>query len=135
MIATDQGVRGFLHIVNDMLFFESSNLNLNSLQSADEIKEDRIDPVDLQKSIATFRKSTKLKDYVQNISNELAKFDWRTASTEGLSTAQRQKQMIYKGSSGYKEIRRELLKTLQNSSVKLIKDNASSIFKELGYAN
>jgi len=134
LIATDQGVRGFLHIINDMVYFESDALGLNSLNTTDEIKEDRIDPSDVQKSLTAFRKSTKLKDYIQNISMELVKFDWRTASSEGLTTTQRQKQMIYKGSSGYKEIRRELLKVLISSKNKTINHNATSIFNELGYA-
>jgi DGQHR domain-containing protein len=135
LLATDQGVRGFLHIINDMLYFESDKLNLNSIQSADEIKEDRIDHLDLQKALTTFRKSTKIKDYIESIAEELSKFDWRTASTEGLTTSQRQKQMIYKGSSGYKEIRTELLKILVASKKQTISNSASSIFNELGYAN
>ncbi len=135
MLATDQGVRGYLHVINDMVYIESSDLNLNEIQSADEIKEDTIDHSDVQKALTIFRKSAKLKHYIDSIASELTKFDWRTASTEGLTTAQRQKQMIYKGSSGYKEIRSELLKLLMSSKSKGINTNASLIFNELGYAD
>lgn len=135
LMATDQGVRGFLHIINDMVYFESEKLNLNSIQSPDEIKEDRIDQTDVQKALTTFRKSVKLKEYIENITEGLSKFDWRTASTDRLTTAERQKQMIYKGSSGYKEIRRELLKSLIASKNTTISKNASLIFKELKYAD
>lgn len=135
LMATDQGVRGFLHIINDMIYVESEKLNLNLVQSPDEIREDRIDQTDVQKALTIFRKSTKLKEYIDNIASGLLKFDWRTASTDGLTTAQRQKQMIYKGSSGYKEIRRELLKSLATSKNALISKNASLIFKELKYAD
>ncbi|MBS4066736.1 MAG: hypothetical protein KGZ74_19395, partial [Chitinophagaceae bacterium] len=135
LIATDQGVRGFLHIINDMIYIHSDTLDLNEINSSDEVKEDRIDHEDVKKALTMFRKSSKLKDYIENITKELIKFDWRTASTEGLTTVERQKQMIYKGSSGYKEIRMELLKVLMNSKNKIIAQNAELIFKELGYAN
>lgn len=134
LIATDQGVRGFLHIINDFIYLESDTLNLNSIPSTDEIKEDRIDHSDVKRILKKFKESTKLCNYIQDICEELSKFDWRTASTEGLSTAQRQKQMIYKGSSGYKEIRRELLIALKGSKKKNISTNAIFIFNELGYA-
>jgi DGQHR domain-containing protein len=134
LIATDQGVRGFLHIINDMIYVISDDIDLNEIQFADEAKEDRIDSADVQKSLTVFRKNSKLKNYVEEICSELIKFDWRTASTPGLSTQERQKQMIYKGSSGYKEIRSELLKVLQKSKNKTISQNAGTIIKELGYA-
>jgi D-ribose pyranose/furanose isomerase RbsD len=135
LIATDQGVRGFLSIINDMVYLVTNEIKLNEIQFADEIKEDRIDSNDVNKSLTVFRKSTKLKSYIENIAQELVKFDWRTASTPELSTLERQKQMIYKGSSGYKEIRNELLKVLMGSQNKQISSNATKILKELGYAH
>ena len=135
LIATDQGVRGFLSIINDMVYLVTNEIKLNEIQFADEIKEDRIDSNDVNKSLTVFRKSTKLKTYIENIAQELVKFDWRTASTPELSTLERQKQMIYKGSSGYKEIRNELLKVLMGSQNKPISSNATKILKELGYAH
>jgi hypothetical protein len=134
LISTDQGVRGFLHIINDMIYIASMDMNLNHIQFADEVREDRIDPTDVKSSLTVLRKSQKLKFYLENITVELMKFDWRTASTPGLDTVARQKQMIYKGSSGYKEIRSELLKVLQTSKNKTISTNATIIINELGYA-
>lgn len=134
LISTDQGVRGFLHIVNDMFYMLSATINLNEIQTTDEIKEDRIDAEDVNKTLKIFRETKAIKDYIQKISTDLTKFDWRTASTPGLDRELRQKQMIYKGSSGYKELRSELLKILVSSDDKLIKSNASSVINELGYA-
>jgi DGQHR domain-containing protein len=134
LIATDQGVRGFLHIINDFVYVVSDTIKLNEIQFSDEIKEDRIDAADVKKSVTVFRKSVKLKTYIESIAAELVKFDWRTASTPGLTNEERQKQMIYKGSSGYREIRSELLKVLLASKDKLISSNAKLIINELGYA-
>ena len=134
LLATDQGVRGFLYVVNDLIYMTTDEFNLNEIQSSDEIKEETISHVDVQKALTTFRKSTKLKEYVEAISKELTNFDWRTASTVGLTETQRQKQMIYKGSSGYKEIRKNLLELLSKSKSKKVSENAKNILTELGYA-
>jgi hypothetical protein len=135
LISTDQGVRGFLSIINDMLFIQNSNLNLNSIQSPDEIKEDGIDDNDIKRCLVFFEKNDLLINYLSDISDELVRFDWRTASTPGLSNEKRQKQMVFKGSSGYKEIRAELLKQLKKSNNKVVSGAANVILNELGYAH
>lgn len=134
LISTDQGVRGFLNVINDMIYVMSNELNLNEIQSPDEIKEDRIDTLDVENSLAIFNGNKALTKYLTDITNELTKFDWRTASTPGLDRETKQRQMVFKGSSGYKEIRTELLKLLQFSKEEYISKNATNIIKELGYA-
>lgn len=134
MLSTDQGVRGFLHIINDMVYMLSGTLNLNEIQTSDEIKEDRIDPEDVKNALDVFNQTAELKSYIAQIAGQLCRFDWRTASTPGLDRVERQKQMIYKGSSGYKEIRSELLKSLTTANNEIIVANANSILNELGYA-
>lgn len=134
MTSTDQGVRGFLHIINDMVYTFSGDFDLNSIEVSDEIKEDRITAEDLIRALIAFDNADELKNYITDITTELAKFDWRTASTPGLTTAERQRQMIYKGSSGYREIRNGLLKQLAASEIAQISSNAKTIISELGYA-
>jgi DGQHR domain-containing protein len=135
LIATDQGVRGFLHIVNDMTYIESASLNLNGVGIDDQkITEGSIDPNAINAYIKKFKVSSKLNSYLSNICDELVQFDWRSSSVPGLSEAKRRDQMVYKGSGGYKEIRSQLLQKLAASSNKQIKSAAATIQKELGYA-
>jgi hypothetical protein len=133
LLATDQGVRGFLHIINDMIYIASLKLELNYIPSPDEIREDRIEHQDIQEAIKLFKKS-KLVDYLDKLTTQLTAFEWRTSSTPSLTEGQRQKQMIYKGSSGYSEIRKELLKLIKESKDKETSSDASFILNELGYA-
>ena len=42
----------------------------------------------------------------------LAKFDWRTANFASLSVEERTAKLVFRGSGGYKELRRQLLKLL-----------------------
>lgn len=134
LLATDQGVRGFLHIINDMVYVTSDEIDLNQIQTNDEIKEDFILHSDVQKAITVFKRTIKLKEYIENVCEELSDFDWRTASAPGLTESQRLKQMVYKGSSGYKEIRKNLLGILTSSKNTKISKNSKTLLIELGYA-
>jgi DGQHR domain-containing protein len=134
LIATDQGVRGFLHVINDMIYEESDSFDINSIGSSSEkVSEEYIDHEVVNKYITQFKK-TNLCPFLEDICKELAKFDWRTASVPGLSESLRKSQMVFKGSSGYKEIRSQLLQILTGASNKKIKEAAKTVQKELGYA-
>ncbi len=135
LISTDQGVRGFLHIINDIIFTLSDDIKIRNIQLSknNEIKEDRIDSIDIEETIRMFKKST-INKLLLNICEDLVKFDWRTSSEPNLTQEERKNQMVFKGSSGYKELRSQLLQQLMKSSNNQIKDAANVIFKELGYA-
>jgi DGQHR domain-containing protein len=136
LISSDQGVRGFLHIVNDLVFVESSNLDLRKIKwTVDEGKiEDKIDPDDIEKAIKDISRSA-LNQFIADLCSDLAKFDWRTSSEPSLTESQRKLHLVFRGSSGYKELRSQLLALLQNSKNKQIKDSATKVFQELGYGN
>ena len=80
-----------------------------------------------------FKKST-ISKLLLNICEDLVKFDWRTSSEPNLTQEERKNQMVFKGSSGYKELRSQLLQQLMKSSNKQINDAANIVYKELGYA-
>ncbi|MCQ6958600.1 DGQHR domain-containing protein [Mucilaginibacter aquariorum] len=137
LLSSDQGVRGFLHIMNDMVFKHSVSLEIRNIKweiDNEQIKEERIDPADVKSIIADFRKS-KLAEFIEKVCNELIKFDWRVSSEPGLSAEQRRKQMLFKGSSGYKELRTQLLVQLSNAGDKTINEVADDIINNLGYAS
>lgn len=136
LITSDQGVRGFLHVINDMVYIRSSDLDLRNIKwsiDGEEIKEERIDQKDVTKTIGDFKKG-EMVDYITKICDELVKFDWRTSSQPDLDEKQRRAQMVFKGSSGYKELRNQLLQLLMSSSNKKIKETSALVFDELGYA-
>lgn len=137
LLSSDQGVRGFLHIMNDMVFKNSTQIELRNIKwkiDNEQIKEDQIDPSDVESIISDFENST-LAPFVKNICSELVKFDWRSSSEPNLTVVQRKNQMVFKGSSGYKEIRSQLLHSLTNSTSSLVSSTAQQLIIDLGYAN
>lgn len=54
----------------------------------------------------------KVSSFIEIIAAGLSTFDWRTSSTPDLSELDRQRQSVFRGSGGYKELRALLLKHL-----------------------
>ena len=97
-------------MTNDLCFLEASSLNLDSWV------EDDVEPTPTDEAIAKAIKSlknTKVAKFISAINQELASFDWRTSSALGLDEDERLKKAALRGSGGYKELRRQLLKAIE----------------------
>src|SRR5690606_10203962 len=73
LLSSDQGVRGFLHIINDMIYKKAKEKELRNVKwqiDNEEIKEDRIDPKDLKLIIEDFGNSS-ISPFVNKICEEL----------------------------------------------------------------
>jgi DGQHR domain-containing protein len=106
LISSDQGIRGFLLVLNDICYTLASKLKLNEWKlkpSSGPLKEsgirDAIKSLDSQPVAKT----------IEAIADALASFDWRTSSADGLDRTQRQLKAAFRGSGGYSELRHSLL--------------------------
>lgn len=109
LIATDQGVRGFLHVLNDICYIRASKLRLNDWQPDDRLSVDLDGAV--QRSLKTLGEQ-EFSTFVASICKLLASFDWRSSSTPYLEEDLRRAKLVFRGSSGYREIRVQLLEHL-----------------------
>jgi hypothetical protein len=114
LLATDQGVRGLLQITNDLCYTAAEDLellqwnwetvfarrNAKNLAATDE------GSVNL--AIESLGR-TSIGKFLDDLGKILSGYDWRTSSTPGLSEDVRLKQAVFRGSSGYKELRQQLL--------------------------
>lgn len=136
LLATDQGVRGILQITNDMCFIAADQLNLSQWVLADEasykLSDESIDPSAITKALQSLS-GKPIDIFMQKISRELMKFDWRLSSAPGLTPERRRAQMVFKGSSGYKELRAQLIDVLCNSKADDISLAANTIKGLLKY--
>jgi len=109
LLMTDQGVRGYLHVLNDLCFLAASKQKLNDWQLDKEAAaSDEKAVTEALKSLAKLS----IAKYVEEIADGLATFDWRTSAATDLSQDERKGKLVYRGSSGYKELRADLLKHL-----------------------
>jgi DGQHR domain-containing protein len=111
LLVTDQGVRGFLHVLNDLCFRRASKLDLRSWQVSRQAGANDADAVTL--ALTSLRKH-QVASFVSDIAETLAQFDWRTSSTPDLTEDERRQKLVFRGSSGYKEIRTQLLEALRD---------------------
>jgi hypothetical protein len=127
LISTDQGIRGYLSVLNDICYTLAPKLKLNEWKlkpSSGPLQESAIR--DAIKSLNGLP-VTKL---VQRIASSLASFDWRTSNAEGLDRNERQLKAAYRGSGGYSEIRHSLLLHIAKNGSGEARDAADRLSKE-----
>ncbi|MEE9922843.1 MAG: DGQHR domain-containing protein [Brucella anthropi] len=109
LISTDQGVRGYLSILNDICFYLAPKLDLRSWKADTNGSASDTEAVSLALKSYSKHESSKT---VSSIAKSLSSFDWRTSSTPELDANERRSKLVFRGSSGYKEIRLQLLEHL-----------------------
>jgi len=109
LISTDQGVRGYLQVLNDLCYQRASILKLNRWMP-DETSSSN--PIGAVGSSLESLGAQSFAAFVTSIGTSLASFDWRTSSTPGLDDVKRRAKLVFRGSGGYKELRTQLLEHL-----------------------
>lgn len=119
LLNTDQGVRGVMYVTNDLFYLESSRGTL----PLDDWKFDEFDEADpetnaissklVDKALKSLEKEERITKFVTELVARIAEFDWRSASDESLKTDEdKTAKLVFRGSGGYRELRRQLLKSL-----------------------
>ena len=111
LITTDQGVRGFLQVLNDMFYVRAPQLKLNQWRPDEKSEADPMSSVETE--LASLKKQA-FVSFIQEICTALCTFDWRTSAAPAISDELRRKKLVFRGSSGYKELRVQLLEHLSS---------------------
>jgi hypothetical protein len=129
LLNTDQGVRGVLYVTNDLCFVRAENFDLDSW-----IIEKEAGATDEDAVAGALKALPKLPvgKFLRRVTQALARFDWRTSSVEGLSDRERTAKLVFRGSGGYRELRRQLLLLLQDEPDGL-GETAKQVTDLLGY--
>jgi hypothetical protein len=107
LLNSDQGVRAFSQVVNDLCYWMSDELALVDWPTATAEQSGDLEVVSAalkqlpKQPVATFLKS---------IADSLAHFDWRTSAHPSLEDDERTLKSAFRGSGGYRELRRQLLR-------------------------
>ena len=119
LLTTDQGIRGFLFIVNDLCYIAAEALQLKGwrweavYEHAKAKKLPATDEEAVTYAIASLS-ATRVANFLEELAKGLAEYDWRTSSTPGLSEEEKLRQSVFRGSGGYRELRRQLLLHLRD---------------------
>lgn len=129
LLSTDQGIRGVLYVTNDLCFVRTKELELENwiVDGSTSASEEGV-----TKALKSLKQQRKVKEFLSDIADSLAKYDWRTSSAPGLTEDEQIRKAALRGSGGYKELRRQLLKHLSNVKGSVGKA-AEEVLDVLGY--
>ena len=113
LLNTDQGVRAVLHVFNDLFYELAQDLELYKWEEVPGETDSRHDLIKAN-LLALERES--FKETIDKLSKILSEYDWRTSNASSLEEKERQLKMRFKGSGGYKELRKDLLKLINDSN-------------------
>ncbi|MBI5707605.1 MAG: DGQHR domain-containing protein [Armatimonadetes bacterium] len=129
LLNTDQGVRGLLHIMNDVLMVSKERIGLSEWQTG--LPNDRMTPEAIAHAIESLGKKSTVEEYLVLLATSLAGFDWRTSDAPGLEDDHvKTKKQTYRGSGGYKSLRQDLLDWLSQQDG-IIGDDAEEATRRL----
>lgn len=111
LLATDQGVRGFQHVVNDLAYIRQKPLGLADWRDPSETAD--VSAASITEAARTLPHAA--RTFLTGIADGLATYDWRTSSFPGLSENLRLTKAALRGSGGYKELRDQLIAHLKHA--------------------
>lgn len=112
LLATDQGVRGFQYIINDLCFIRHRELHLADWKDLSDFAE--ITPEHVAEAAQTLRNQP-VFNFLHSICITLSSFDWRSSGAFGVDDPKRLTKAALRGSGGYKELRLQLAAHLRES--------------------
>ena len=107
LLNTDQGVRGILAIGNDLSYARADKLKLDELESEDVVGDGTAE-AGIANALSVLR-SAPVGAFIKELAKGLASYDWRTSGTPGLSESERSSKARFRGGTGYRELRSDLL--------------------------
>ncbi len=123
LLATDQGVRGFQHVINDLAYLRSRPLGLATWRDLSASAD--ISPASISEVAKTI--PTEITNFLKEIADGLATYDWRTSSFPGIEESERLAKAALRGSGGYKELRQQLVAHLTEAGSEDVARAASDL--------
>ena len=134
LIATDQGVRGYMTVLNDLLVtgFKEDLFDLTSWNwtRPSKITTDEAAVTHAAKSLQT--DLAPLVQLIRKIVTSLADFDWRLPSAVPVNDKDYSRQASYRGSGGYRILRRNILIHLRDHAGRIVAALATKVIDNLG---
>ena len=131
MLATDQGVRGFLQVCNDLSYQRRLDIAFGDWHRPTSAEATDLDEVGL--ALAELREQRLINEFIERLTGDISRFDWRSAVTPGLPREVEIFQSRYRSGSGYKQVRLQLLLYLSDEGSPDIAESAQSVAQALGY--
>ena len=133
ILATDQGVRGFLQVCNDMSYVGRKYIPFSGWQRT--TSTDETDHSEITDALDELKAHSDITDYIERLTKDISSFDWRSAVTPHLPENVESFQSRYRGGSGYRQVRLQLTRFLAKESSGDIAKSAQMVAGALGFSS
>lgn len=133
LLNQDQGIRTLLQIFNDFLFMNADALSLIDLFSNGDTDDFEDTDTRISGALEYLDGAKGVANFVAGLAESLCTYDWRASSFPDLTNEQRVLKASFRGSGGYKELRRHVLLHIADGGSDLAAD-AEEILDTLGYS-
>ena len=131
MLASDQGVRGFLQVCNDVSFQSRNRIPFAEWQRPTSSEATDIEEV--SEALSELQENHDISRFIDLLTADIAHFDWRSAVTPRLPADVEVFQSRYRAGSGYRQVRLQLLRHLVHNGTDDIKQVAKRVAIALRY--
>lgn len=128
MLNSDMGVRGVLYILNDLCFVRAEELELRSWEQ--EISDSATSDSGVTLALDSLDEQP-VAEFINGLMETLAQYDWRSSKEPNLKPDERQAKARFRGGSGYRELRQELLNYIIESFAGDLSEGAEEVIKRL----
>ena len=135
LLASDQGVRGVLQVWNDISYARRNDDAFKRWQRAIALgaTDSATNPEEVSAALEDLRQQSDIATFIEQLTLDVAQFDWRSAVTPALRRDDEVFQSRYRGGSGYKQVRLQLLRHLEQAGSPEVADAAKDVSHALGY--
>jgi len=130
LLNQDQGIRALLYITNDLCYVRCDQLGLGDWGGNSNLAGSDEDLV--TSAIESLKKERKIIKFLKAIANAMATYDWRASSAPGLTDEESMLKAAFRGSGGYKELRKHVLRHIATEKNEVGKA-AKEVMDALGY--
>ena len=131
LLNQDQGIRTLLQVINDLSYLNADELSLEDLVTSQGLN--RVQHLSLAEAVVEFGEDYRLSGFIDEVAGALASYDWRASGCPGLTEEQRTQKASFRGSGGYRELRRDVLGHLMESDSEEAAELAGKVYKMLGF--
>lgn len=131
LLNQDQGIRTLLQVTNDLCYLEADEIRLVDVIPFEGLE--RTTHKTMGDALEQFATHEPLADFIGDLVNDLATYDWRASGCPGLTDTERTLKASFRGSGGYSQLRRNVLEHLMQSKSGPIAGRASDVYRILRY--
>ena len=133
LLNQDQGIRTLMQVVNDLFFVNVDKLRLYDWGGEDGGDDGDRGDSQILDALLSLNDNNEISNFMNILTSILATYDWRAASCPDLTGEQRILKASFRGSGGYRELRRHVLQHVGKGDSH-VAQSARDVMNQLGYS-